>query len=336
MSCRTIHAAAGSVPHLSLPPGALAHTDREYDYDVDRDPPNIEPIEHEIRLDFVCGGPIHRDQLLGDYNPWSYKADDPATHPWRGGKQKPVGMAYAEASCAARIREEERFHDYADGDTVLADAPAYLAAQIRAAREKSNSQDALLEVREGREKWYRELIPGANLYQILKNSSYGTLIEKCIGPTPDAERLLKHNAFVGMVLVDDASDPDVFARDRSLDSVYVLQESDLSHVNTEDPVTLAEYGIELPAPLLVGEYDSGSQYPLVPWGDAVTCLCPFKQSAPYRVMCKHELLASVVCGDRDSIFLPVARGIDVPHRARRFVSPEIAVNHEPRTTGGRP
>jgi hypothetical protein len=139
-----------------------------------------------------------------------------------------------------------------------------------------------------------------------------------------------------MILVDDDTNPDTFAREHGLDSVYVLHESALSHANTDEPVSLADYGLELPAPLLVGEYDSGSQYPLVPWGDAVTCLCPFKQSAPYRVMCKHELLASVVCSEIDSIFLPLSRGIDVPHRARRFVSPEIAVSHESRTTGGRP
>jgi hypothetical protein len=136
-----------------------------------------------------------------------------------------------------------------------------------------------------------------------------------------------------MVLVDDDTDPDAYARDRTLDSTYVLRESALSHTQADDPVRLADYGIDLPAPLLVGEYQSGSQYPLIPWGDALTCACPYKQSAPWRVMCKHELLASVVCGGRDSIFLPVSRGIDVPHRARRFVSPEIAVSHQSRAEG---
>ena len=336
MSCRTIHSSNDSVPHLALPPGALAHMDRDYDYDPDRDPPNVEPIEHQIRLDFMHGGPIRRDQLLGNYNPWSYKADTPSDQPWYRGEQKPVGLDYAEASCDTRIREEERFYECNSDESILANAPAYLAGQIREARGQSDTRDAIREVREAREKWYRELIPGANLRQILKESSYGSLIKKCIGPIPDASSLLEHNAFVGMVLVDDDTNPDTFARERGLDSVYVLHESALSHANTDEPVSLADYGLELPAPLLVGEYDSGSQYPLVPWGDAVTCLCPFKQSAPYRVMCKHELLASVVCSEIDSIFLPLSRGIDVPHRARRFVSPEIAVSHESRTTGDRP
>lgn len=330
MSCRTIHAADGNMPHLSLPPGALAHTDREYDYDVARDPPNVEPIEHQIRLDFMRGGPIRRDQLLGGYNPWSYKTDNPATHPWVGVKQKPLGLAYAEASCVTRIRKEERFYDHVNDDSVLADAPAFLATQLREARAKSNPKQALRDVRERREKWYRELILGPNLSQVLKESSYGTLIQKCIGPAPDDEALLKHNAFVGMVLVDDDTDPDAFARTHGLDEVYVLRESELSHTKGDDPTSLVEYDIDLPAPILVGEYDSGGQYPLIPWGDALTCACPYKQTAPWRVMCKHELLASIVCGCRDSVFLPVTRGIDVPHRARRFVSPEIAVSHQSR------
>jgi hypothetical protein len=336
MSCRIIHSTDGSVPHLSLPPGALAHSDREYDYDVDRDPPNVEPIEHQIRLDFMRGGPVRRDQLLGNYNPWDYDADDPTTHPWQGVKQKPRGLAKAEASCVARIHEEEKFYDHAHDDAVLADASAFLAERIRIAREKPNPQRALREERERREKWYRELIPGANLCQVLKDSSYGSLIEKSIGPAPDADRLTKQNAFVGMVLVDDDTNPDEVAAERTLDSLYVIRESDLTHARSEDSRTLADYGIELPAPVLVGEYASGSQYPLIPWGDALTCSCPYKQSAPYRVMCKHELLASVVCGGHDSIFLPLTRGIDVPHRARRFVSPEIAVSHQSRSTGGYP
>ncbi|WP_254824861.1 hypothetical protein [Haloglomus halophilum] len=330
MSCRTLHTAEGNVPHLSLPPGALAHTDREYDYDVDRDPANIEPIEHQIRLDFMRGGPVRRDHLLGNYNPWKYDADDSSTHPWQGIKQKPPGLAYAKASCVARINEEKRFYTHADDDSVLAEAPAFLAARLRIAREDSHPEQALEEERQRREKWYRELIPGPNLSQVLKDSSYGSLIEKCIGPAPDADRLLEHNAFVGMVLVGDETDPDAFARDHGLDSVYILRESSLSHTQIDAPVCLGDYGIELPAPLLVGEYGSGSQYPLIPWGDALTCACPYKQTAPWRVMCKHELLASVVCGCQDSIFLPVSRGIDVPHRARRFVSPDIAVSHQSR------
>jgi hypothetical protein len=46
-------------------------------------------------------------------------------------------------------------------------------------------------------------------------------------------------------------------------------------------------------------------------------------------MCKHELLASIVLGTQESIFLPVTNGLDVPHRARRFVSPTVASTHTP-------
>jgi len=47
------------------------------------------------------------------------------------------------------------------------------------------------------------------------------------------------------------------------------------------------------------------------------------------VLCKHELLAAEVAGRRESIFLPVTRGVGVPHRARRFVSPTIAGRYTP-------
>ncbi|WP_048075030.1 hypothetical protein [Haloquadratum walsbyi] len=280
------------------------------------------------------GGPISRDQLLGDYNPWEYNADTSPTSPWFREEQKPVGLKYAEASCDVRIQKEETLYEYFDDDSILADAPAYLAARLRDARGQSDPRDAVHKVGKNRKKWYQELIPGANLRQILKESSYGSLIEECIGPTPDANRLLEHNAFVGMVLVDDDTDPDVIAQEHDLDSVYILHESKLSHATTDEPVALADYGIELPAPTLVGEYDSGSQYTLIPWGDALTCSCPYKQTSSFRVMCKHELLASIVCGDRDSMFIPLTRGIDVPHRARRFVSSEIAVSHQPQTLEG--
>jgi len=54
-----------------------------------------------------------------------------------------------------------------------------------------------------------------------------------------------------------------------------------------------------------------------------------KKSNIHEKMCKHELLAAVVAGEEDSIFLPVTQGLDVPHPARRFVSPTIAATHSP-------
>jgi len=64
MTARRIHPSKGSLPPLSLPPRALAKTDQQHRYDVDDEPPAIEPIEHRIRLNLMTAGPVHRSQLL--------------------------------------------------------------------------------------------------------------------------------------------------------------------------------------------------------------------------------------------------------------------------------
>lgn len=332
MTSRIIDAADERAPRLLLPPGALSHTDREYEYDVETDPPNIEPIEHRIRLDFMRGGPLRRDQLLGDFNFWGYDPDDPTTDPWTGVKQKPTGLEYAEASCAHRIREEERYYHFSDNDANLADAPAFLAERIRIARATDDPELAIEEERDRRETWYRKLIP-ANLYQVLKNSSFGSLVETESGSIVDGDSRTRENALVGMVLVDDDTSPSDFAREHGLDTTYVCRESELSSGSHDNSPTLEEYGIPFPAPIVLGEYASGGQYPFIPWGDGLTCSCPYKHGKPFHVLCKHELFASIVCGSTDSIFLPLDRGIEVPHRARRFVSPEISISHHSRTDG---
>jgi hypothetical protein len=172
---------------------------------------------------------------------------------------------------------------------------------------------------------------------VFKRSTYGSLVETTIGPTLDGDSLTEQNAFVGMVVIDDGDDAEACALDWTVPSEYVINESRLSSAQSDVAPVPSDYGIELPAPLLIGEYASGSQYPFLPWGDALVCSCPYKHDKPWRVMCKHELLAAVVAGSTDSIFLPVIRGIKVPHRARRFVSPDIAATHTPRieSYGGR-
>lgn len=333
MTSRRIHTATADVPPLSLPPGALSGIDDAYDYDVDRDPPAIEPIEHRIRLDFMAGGPIRHDELLDKYNPWSEGPDDP--DPWGSvGKAKPQGLRYAEASCQRTLAQEASYYQHFEDDVALENAPEFLAHRLRACRDADNPGAALREERERRENWYESIIPWKNLYHVLKRSTYGSLVETPIGTGVTAESLLDQNAFVGMVIIGADENPDAFASTYDLPAQYVIPEGKLSSVQNDISPTLTDYGIELPAPLLVGEYASGSQYPLLPWTDALVCSCPYKHDKPWRVICKHELLACIVAGSRDSIFLPVTRGIEVPHRARRFVAPELASRHTPRLQAG--
>jgi len=332
MCSSIIHSTDDRVPPLSLPAGALSHSDRRYEYEVGVDPPDIEPIEHQIRLDFINGERIRNDHLLGDYNHWAYDADDLSTDPWLRGPAKPKGLQFAERSCRNRVRKEARFFEHHDDSAVIAEAPVYLEEQLTEARERDNSEKAVEEARERRENWYRELIPGRNLYQILKNSSYGTLIGAGKGPSLAAAGLTENNVFEGTIVVREDTDPKKYARQQNLPEEFVYRESEFSHTDSDPAPSIGDFGIELPAPLLVGCFVNGSRYPFIPWGDGLTCSCPYKHDQAWRVMCKHELLASNLCGfNSSSIFIPKSRGIEIPHRARRFVSPEIAATHRPMT-----
>jgi hypothetical protein len=305
----------------------MSGTDALHDYDVETDPPAIEPVEHRIRLDFMAGGPIRRDQLLEKYNSW--KGDPENADPWKqSGKEKPVGLKYAEESCRRTFNEEERYYEFFEDDRALSEAPAFLAHRLRQCQSATDPEEALHSERKRRANWYRKLIPWLNLYQVLKESSYGTLFGSSAGPQPNAEALTRQNTLVGMVVLgDDDQTPSKYARFHSLPAKYVIREADLSCSESSAAAPPSEFGIELPAPLLVGEYTTGGRYPFIPWSDGLVCSCPYKHDQPWRVLCKHELLAAVVAGDRNSIFLPVTKGLDVPHRVRRFVSPDISNKH---------
>jgi hypothetical protein len=328
MTTRRIHSSKGSLPPLSLPPGALAKTDQQHRYDVDDEPPTIEPIEHRIRLDFMTAGPVHRSQLLGQHNPWT--ADSSEADPWReAGQSKPFGLLYAEESCRRTLAEERRYYDRVEADpsAELDDVPAFLAHRLQMCRETDDPSAALEEERARRERWHSTVIPWMNLYHVLKRSSYGSLLPPSVGRSADIDELTEHNAFVGMVVVDDGADVRTVAREHEIPGRFVVHERELSSSAVECAPLPSDFGIDLPAPLLVGEYASGSRYPLLPWSDGLVCSCPYKHDRPWRVLCKHELLASIITGGVDSIFLPVTRGLDIPYRARRFVSPAIAGQH---------
>lgn len=332
MTTRRIHPDDGSLPPLSLPPGALAKTDQQHRYNVDDEPPAIEPIEHRIRLDFMAGGPIPRSQLLDQHNPWT--TDPGESDPWReSGRSKPTGLVYAETSCRRTLVEERRYYDSfeADHSADLDDVPAFLAHRLQACREADNPRVALEDEQARRERWYSIIIPWMNLYHVLKRSSYGSLFPPSFGSTADADELTDQNAFVGTIVVDDDADIRAVAREHGIPGRFVVREGDLSSSAVDCAPLPSEFGIDLPAPLLVGEYASGSRYPLLPWSDGLVCSCPYKHDRPWRVLCKHELLAAIVAGGEGSIFLPITRGLGIPYRARRFVSPTIASRHTPRT-----
>jgi hypothetical protein len=91
-----------------------------------------------------------------------------------------------------------------------------------------------------------------------------------------------------------------FANKQDIDKQYVVQETDL-----DDHTAPSKYGISLPAPLLTGKYNSQSRYSLIPWSDGLVCACPYKQKRPSRMMCKHELAATIRLADEDEYVLPI-------------------------------
>ena len=337
MTTRRIHTSSGSLPPLSLPPGALAKTDQRHRYDVGDEPPAIEPIEHRIRLDFMAGGPIRRAHLLDQHNPWTSDPGESGPDPWREtGRSKPAGLLYAEASCRRTLAEERRYYDRfeANHSADLDDVPAFLAHRLQVCRNAEDPRAALEDEQARRERWYSTIIPWMNLYHVLKRSSYGSLLPPSVTSGAAVDELTEQNAFVGTIVVDDGADIRAIAREYGVPGRFVVRESDFSSSAVECAPLPSDFGIDLPAPLLVGKFASGSQYPLLPWSDGLVCSCPYKHDRPWRVLCKHELLAAVVAGEEDSIFLPVTQGLDVPHRARRFVGPTIASHHTPRTESG--
>lgn len=208
---------------------------------------------------------------------------------------------------------------------MLENAPEYLAHQLRQCRDAADPRGCVNEERENRRAWYRKLIPWKNLYQVCKQSTLGSLLPRQVSP----DSLHDVNDFVGVVVVGADTNPHQYAQRHDVPASFVHRESAVTSQDSDNAPGPSDLGIELPAPLLLGEYESGSQYILLPWSDGLICSCPYKHEYKWRIACKHEILAALVAGTEDSIFLPLDRGVDVPKRARRFVSPSVYCHHEP-------
>lgn len=290
MSSQQIQPTDESLPSLDLPPGALPISHPNYDHDVETDPLEIEPVEHRLRVDFIDGGPLSPHPLHGPHQPRTRR--------------------YADRTLTDIYRAEQRYYaSFPDGDQ-LADAPAFLSNEV------APHYNALRDIQQRRLEWYTEHIP-ENIDQVLDT------IES-LYPNDGGKLFHDANGWLGLVIVPDGTLRDTYANEHGFNVHYVVHESDL-----DDHVSPSEYGISLPAPLLAGEYNSRSRYSLIPWSDGLVCACPYKQKRPSRVICKHELAATMRLAEEDQYVLPVDGGVDVPQRARRFVSPTIAARHTP-------
>jgi hypothetical protein len=280
----TIQPQESQLPSLTLPAGTLAPSHPDYEHEVETDPPEIEPIEHRLRKAFVQQGPLTLHDLR-----------EPG---------QPALRDAAEQILADTARAEQQYYLSVPDRSMFADAPSYLHEELTATRYE------IVDTQQRRQRWYTEVIP-AQLETIFDT------VEECFPATPGPNRF-EGTEYVGHVVVGPDTDPDDYAAAHELPSADVVQEDDL---DDHDP--LSAYEINLPAPLLVGTYTSHSRYTLVPWTDGLVCMCPYKQTNPSAVMCKHELLATVRLAPADTWLLPIDDGLAVPQRARRFVSPAV-------------
>jgi hypothetical protein len=282
----TIHPNENTLPPLTLPAEAHHPSRPAYDHNTETDPPEIEPIEHRLRGEFVRQGPLTLDEL-----------------------REPGQSALREAATQILIetaRAEKQYYLPIPDWSTFADAPSFLHDELNAIRYE------IVETQKARQRWYTEVIPD-------QLDTIFSTVKECFPVTPDDSRS-ECTEYGGVVVVDANTDPVDYADTHDLPDAYVVRESDL-----DDHTSLSAYEIDLPAPLLVAKYITQSQYTLVPWTDGLVCMCPYKQTNPSAVMCKHELLATVRLAHDDTWVLPLDDGLPVPQRARRFVSPTVAI-----------
>lgn len=253
-----------------------------------------------------------------------------------------TGYDYSEATIADAYNAESR-----SLSTVQA-----LKEALDNAREpylKATLEDAISDIQTigtERNAWYYNHVPQARdtaLKNALKMVYDLHQIEACIGT--DLENFgLRHvqdstirkqfqeldwtspALFFGRIIVPD--DYDLSTAEWSPD--LVVSETDLDNV-----VPPSAFGVELPAPLMVCESPSGSQYALVPHSGTIECGGPFAQAdhSAHNVLCKHIMAGIIEAARNESFLLPHHGGIDVPDRCRRLVAPDILADHTSTTKG---
>jgi hypothetical protein len=278
------------LPTLDLPPGSHSRSWTTDEYNINDDLPEIEPIEHRLRLDFIKGGPVTIHDLHGPTDP--------------------LPRQYAVQTISDIFREMKQYYPSVPHDSQLADAPAALRAEL------SPHYRDIESIQAQQRQWYFEDIP-KNLDRILET------VESLFPISPDEEDN-NANTYCGVVVVPDDTNTSTYADEHDLTERFIIHEDAL-----DDQTSLSTYRISLPAPLLIGDYRSDHRYSLIPWSDALVCACPYKQLKPAVVMCKHELAATIRLAQSEQYILPVDEGFAVPQRARRIISPLTVTKHTP-------
>lgn len=323
---RSIHSQDADVPPMDLAESALSMHHPRYEIDPKEQPTEIEPIEHTLREGFAKAGLPDMNSLLSSYSP--YNNGPESEDPWAGMKIRPDGIKNADAIIRSRWRYEQQFFEHWGDDTIIENAPSYLRNQLRSCRDSPHPESCVEDERENRQYWY-DLMTWKNLYALFtEGSSLGSLLEEGTptyhsGP-PQLDTVLSRstNWFEGALLIENSTDIRDAAAEYGVPEEHVYHESEFDYKRKGDSLKRPDEFIETyPQPVVIGHYASSSDYLLIPWSGGLTCQCHYKHEKPNRVMCKHELFASMIAGETDSEYLPLQGGIQVPDRARRLWDP---------------
>lgn len=314
---------------MELPTAALSTFHPLYDSDPTDDPPEVEPIEHAIRSIVAKHGLINPRYLLHEYSP--YNNGPNSEDPWTNMPGRPAPLYEIERTIQAHLRRDMEIIENWDNDSTISKAPTYLEHALRDCRDQPNPEECVETEQNNRAYWYNNMA-WTNIYALFKrNSSFGSLIpfDKIPHRALDFDEMVgKHkNWFEGALLVENESDKTAAASRYGIPEQHVYHESDFADESKGSALARpAEYIDDYPIPVVIGHYNSGSDYVFIPWTGGLTCQCHYKQEKPYRVLCKHELFASMVAGEMDSEYLPIQDGIDIPDRARRLYDPLAVQN----------
>ena len=181
-----IHSTDETLPALSLPSGARLFTHPDYEHDVDSDPPEIEPIEHRLRVDFIKGGPLTSQQARGT--------------------NQPPARQYVAQTLSNTFQSEQHYYATLPDENRLSDAPAFLESEL------THHFEELKTIQLRRRRWYTEHIPH-NLDQVLET------VESLY---PNDHRQLRDvNEMVGVVMLPDEIPTDEFVAEHDLDEEFV-------------------------------------------------------------------------------------------------------------------
>jgi len=291
MSTHQIAPADEHLPPLELPAGALDASHPEYQNTTGNDPPEIEPVEHRIRLDIIEAGGL---MTYEEYGP------------------TPLARQYIQKTLVDTYESERRFFPSYDRlEDYLDDAPSFLKNEL-----ESHYQD-LEQIRADRRKWFTELIP-KDLDTIQK-----TAVESLLPLTA--------NTFHGVVIVDSNTDPIEYADEHGLDRDDVIRETQLDNnimpsaygITLPAPLLVGEFASDSTYAFLPWSdaVVCGCPYKQT---NKWTVMCKHELAAASRLGNAQE------DGLDTKYVLPIGVGVKVPQRARRFVSPTVAATHTPR------